>query len=65
MAVLGADSEASMAGDSAESPVDGVAMLSYIPEGERGLMGTVDTIVDRLQFFTGAAPQQVDVGARK
>ena len=26
-------------------------------------MGTVDTIVDRLQFFTDAAPQQVDAGA--
>ena len=38
-------------------------MLSYIPEGERGLMGTVDAIVDRLQFLTRAAPEQVDVGA--
>ena len=63
VAVLDADLEALMAGELKMSPVDGVAMLSYIPEGERGLMGTVDTIVDRLQFFTRAAPEQVDVGA--
>ena len=55
-----------MAGESTESPVDGIAMLSYLPEGsEDELMGTGDTIVDRLQFLTRAAPGQVDVGARK
>ena len=38
-------------------------MLSYLPDGEEELMGTVDDIAGKLQSLTGKAPERVDVGA--
>ncbi len=63
VAALDVDFEAAMASEPTESLVDGVFMLSYLPDGEEELMGTVDDIAGKLQSLTGKAPERVDVGA--
>ena len=63
VAALDVDFEAAMASEPTESLVDGVFMLSYLPDGEEELMGTVDDIADKLQSLTDKAPERVDVGA--
>ena len=63
VAALDVDFEAAMASEPTESLIDGVFMLSYLPDGEEELMGTVDDIAGKLQSLTGKAPERVDVGA--
>ena len=63
VAALDVDFEAAMASEPTESLVDGVFMLSYLPDGEEELMGTVDDIAGKLQSLTDKAPERVDVGA--
>ena len=63
MAVHDVDFEGALSSKPTGNLVDGVLMLSYLPDGEEGLEETVNNLVGRLESLIGQAPEQVDVGA--
>ena len=63
MAVHDVDFEGALSSKPTGNLVDGVLMLSYLPDGEEGLEETENNLVGRLESLIGQAPEQVDVGA--
>ena len=63
VAVHDVDVAAASSSEPTSNAVDGVAVLSYRPDGEDGLAETLDNLVDRLESLVGQEAERVDVGA--